>query len=87
MTEFVWRAAAADGQLIEGRSEAPAVDVVLRQLRERGLTPIHVGAATSQGAASAALGRAGRVHVQREGADVWIGGAVCPVVTGVCRVS
>ncbi|HNI83986.1 MAG TPA: hypothetical protein PLM38_01340, partial [Ottowia sp.] len=30
MTEFVWRAAAADGQLIEGRSEAPAVDVVLR---------------------------------------------------------
>ena len=27
-----------------------------------------------------ALGRAGRVHVQREGADVWIGGAVCPVV-------
>ncbi|MBN8557315.1 MAG: hypothetical protein J0L74_06540, partial [Burkholderiales bacterium] len=28
MTEFVWRAAAADGQLIEGRSDAPAVDVV-----------------------------------------------------------
>jgi PhzF family phenazine biosynthesis protein len=38
-------------------------------------------------AQGAALGRAGRVHVQREGADVWIGGAVCPVVTGVCRVS
>ena len=60
MTEFVWRAAAADGQLIEGRSEAPAVDVVLRQLRERGLTPIHVGDA----AATAAIlvgGRARRV--------------------------
>ena len=38
-------------------------------------------------AQGAALGRAGRVHVQREGADVWIGGAVCPVVTGSCRVS
>lgn len=60
MTEFVWRAAAADGQLIEGRSDAPAVDAVLRQLRERGLTPIHVGAATSQAAASATLGRAGQ---------------------------
>ncbi|OGA99504.1 MAG: phenazine biosynthesis protein PhzF [Burkholderiales bacterium RIFCSPHIGHO2_12_FULL_69_20] len=34
-------------------------------------------------AQGAALGRAGRVHVQREGADVWIGGAVCAVVSGV----
>jgi PhzF family phenazine biosynthesis protein len=34
-------------------------------------------------AQGAALGRAGRVHVQREGADLWIGGAVCPVINGV----
>jgi len=34
-------------------------------------------------AQGAALGRAGRVFVQREGADVWIGGAVCPVVSGI----
>ena len=34
----------------------------------------------------AALGRAGRVFVQREGADVWIGGAVCPVVSGTVRL-
>ena len=33
----------------------------------------------SQGAA---LGRAGRVFVAREGADIWIGGAVCSVITG-----
>jgi PhzF family phenazine biosynthesis protein len=33
----------------------------------------------SQGAA---LGRAGRVFVAREGADIWIGGAVCPVISG-----
>ena len=60
MPEFTWRAAAADGRLIEGRSEAPAPDAVLRQLRERGLTPIQVGAATPQAAASAALGRGGQ---------------------------
>ncbi len=37
-------------------------------------------------AQGAALGRAGRVFVQREGADVWIGGAVCPVVSGTLRL-
>jgi len=37
-------------------------------------------------AQGAALGRAGRVHVQCEGADVWIGGAVCPVVSGIVRL-
>lgn len=33
-------------------------------------------------AQGAALGRAGRVHVVREGVDIWIGGAVCDVVSG-----
>jgi predicted PhzF superfamily epimerase YddE/YHI9 len=33
-------------------------------------------------AQGAALGRAGRVHVQRDGADVWIGGDVTPVISG-----
>jgi PhzF family phenazine biosynthesis protein len=33
-------------------------------------------------AQGAALRRAGRVHVQRVGADIWIGGDVCEVVTG-----
>jgi PhzF family phenazine biosynthesis protein len=42
-----------------------------------GLAPDHYVAA--QGAA---LGRAGRVFVDREGADIWVGGAVCAVVTG-----
>jgi PhzF family phenazine biosynthesis protein len=37
-------------------------------------------------AQGAALGRAGRVFVQRDGADVWIGGAVCPVITGMVRL-
>ena len=34
-------------------------------------------------AQGAALGRAGRVYVQQQGADVWIGGAVCAVISGV----
>ena len=33
-------------------------------------------------AQGAALGRAGRVYVQQQGADVWIGGAVCEVLSG-----
>ena len=33
-------------------------------------------------AQGAALGRAGRVHVQRDGADIWIGGDVVTVVQG-----
>ena len=33
-------------------------------------------------AQGAALGRAGRVFVAREGADIWIGGAVCPLISG-----
>ena len=42
-----------------------------------GLAPAHYVAA--QGAA---LGRAGRVFVDQDGADIWIGGAVCPVISG-----
>ena len=34
-------------------------------------------------AQGAALGRAGRVFVQQQGADVWIGGAVCEVISGM----
>ena len=46
-----------------------------------GLAPDHYVAA--QGAA---LGRAGRVFVDREGADIWIGGAVCAVVSGTIKL-
>ncbi|MFO1252490.1 MAG: PhzF family phenazine biosynthesis protein [Inhella sp.] len=43
-----------------------------------GLAPDHYVAA--QGTA---LGRAGRVHVQREGATIWVGGAVQTLVQGM----
>jgi len=51
MPEFVWRAAQADGHLVEGRLDATAADAVLRHLRERGLTPLKVEDAALTGAA------------------------------------
>ena len=33
-----------------------------------------------------ALGRSGRVHVQQQGADIWIGGEVADVVAGTVRL-
>ena len=46
-------------------------------LIDAGLAP-----ATYLASQGTALGRAGRVHVQRHGADIWIGGDVCPIVAG-----
>lgn len=60
MPEFAWRAAQADGQLIEGRSQAAAADAVLRQLRERGLTPLKVESAAAAAGVTVG-GRARRV--------------------------
>lgn len=60
MAEFAWRAAQADGRLAEGRSEAASADAVLRQLRERGLTPIHVQPAGAQTPSASALARPGQ---------------------------
>jgi PhzF family phenazine biosynthesis protein len=42
----------------------------------------HVAPERYVAAQGAALRRAGRVHVQRIGADIWIGGDVCTIVTG-----
>ena len=60
MPEFVWRAAQADGQLVEGRSDAASNLLVLKQLREQGLTPIRIdgagsGAHATQAAAASSL--------------------------------
>ena len=62
MPEFAWRAAQPDGQLIEGRTEAAASDAVLRQLRERGLTPLRVQDAAEAPAAASAKGFRGRAN-------------------------
>ena len=62
MPEFAWRAAQPDGQLVEGRTEATAADAVLRQLRERGLTPLRVQDAALAPAAGDARGFRGRTR-------------------------
>ena len=65
MPEFVWRAAQANGQLLEGRSDAESNLLLLKQLRDRGLTPIRIENATagsmSVAAASGVLPSAGRL--------------------------
>lgn len=38
-------------------------------------------------AQGAALGRAGRVHVAQEGADIWVGGDVVPLVEGTVALA
>ncbi|MCL1961102.1 MAG: type II secretion system F family protein [Desulfovibrionaceae bacterium] len=60
MPEFAWRAAQADGQLVEGRFDAAAPDAVLRHLRERGLTPIKVEDAALAGASGTGAVQAAR---------------------------
>ncbi|ARU06304.1 type II secretion system protein F [Comamonas serinivorans] len=53
MPEFAWRAAHADGRLAEGRLQAADAAGALRQLRDRGLTPIRVDDATAANEAEA----------------------------------
>jgi general secretion pathway protein F len=68
MAEFVWRAVQASGQVVDGRSEAPSAAQALRQLRERGLTPLTLNEASGQAQAATApakgvaVTRAGRVQ-------------------------
>lgn len=67
MPEFAWRAAQSDGHLVEGRTEAAAAEAVLRQLRERGLTPIRVDSTLDLERASPqdVPGRRGKARVDR----------------------
>jgi general secretion pathway protein F len=64
MPEFAWRAASQDGQLVQGSGDAPSADAMLRQLRERSLTPIRVdeGGALADAVGGNALARFGRAR-------------------------
>ncbi len=53
MPEFVWQAARADAQRVEGRSQASDAAQVLRQLRAQGLTPLKVGEADADSTGAA----------------------------------
>lgn len=67
MPEFVWRAADAGGRISQGRQEAGSALLVMRQLRDRGLTPLNVDEAQAGPAGGAAApgrgkGKPGRVQ-------------------------
>lgn len=42
MPEFAWRAASASGQTVEGRLSAATQALAMKQLRDQGLTPLHI---------------------------------------------
>lgn len=50
MPDFVWKAATATGKIEEGHLSAASSAAAFRQLREQGLTPLHIGDAASIGA-------------------------------------
>jgi len=60
MPEFDWRAADPSGQVTQGRQEAASNLAMMKQLRERGLTPLSIDAAGAGGAAVAAAPRASK---------------------------
>lgn len=68
MLDFAWRAASGTGQIQEGRMAAPGAAAVVKQLRDRGLTPLAVdevqgAAADHSGAAALKMARkSGRVN-------------------------
>lgn len=66
MPEFAWRAASSSGQIQEGHLTAAAPAAVMKQLRERGLTPLNV-CEVAQGQGAAALQRPSDVPMRRKG--------------------
>ena len=56
MPDFVWRAAASSGKVVEGRLTAVSAALALRQLQQQGLTPLSIDDAASLGASHKAGG-------------------------------
>lgn len=55
MPDFAWRAAAASGKVVEGRTSAASAAMVLRQLQQQGLTPLAIDDASGRPQAAGAL--------------------------------
>ena len=58
MAEFVYRAARFDGSMVDGRIEAAARELALRQLRAQGLTPVLIEPAAGTAPLAPAAGPA-----------------------------
>ncbi|MDR2333441.1 MAG: type II secretion system F family protein [Burkholderiaceae bacterium] len=59
MPDFEWSAAGANGKVTKGSTNAASSAMVLKRLREQGLTPLDVREASASGAKSAVGGAAG----------------------------
>ncbi|MBU0891550.1 MAG: type II secretion system F family protein [Gammaproteobacteria bacterium] len=66
MPEFAWRAASSTGKILEGRLSATGPAAALKQLRERGLTPLNVDE-VAEGAGAGALQGEPAISTQRRG--------------------
>ena len=78
MPEFVWQAATATGEMVHGHTTAASSAAALRQLREQGLTPLHIDAAGVglSGAEGRAAGKATSAWMGRTQQGRRAGGAV-----------
>lgn len=66
MPDFVWKAVTAAGKVEEGRLSAASNAAALRQLREQGLTPLHIDDAATAGVTVSAGGVAPAARKARQ---------------------
>ena len=67
MPEFAWRAVTASGNVEQGRFTAPSTAVVLKHLRNQGLTPLSIDDATTLERNGPGVAPAGRFSVRKKG--------------------
>jgi len=65
MADFFWRAAQASGAIVEGQLKADSSAQAMKQLRDRGLTPLHIEDALLRGSAGPAAAPAGTTSLGR----------------------
>jgi general secretion pathway protein F len=66
MPDFVWRAADASGKVIEGQLNAGSSALAMKQLRDRGLTPLRLDDAASTAGQAAAVNLPGQAPKPRK---------------------
>jgi len=66
MPDFVWRAADASGKVVEGQLNAGSSALAMKQLRDRGLTPLRLDDAASTAGQAAAVNLPGQALKPRK---------------------
>ena len=78
MPDFLWKAAQADAQIIEGRLQAGSLTQAMHQLRAQRLTPLQVVEAGAGSAVGGTGGLAPLVTVKAPGSSGRGGGSAAP---------